>query len=428
MRFLKVLTFLTFYQHWNSPPENTSYIMCDNKSPWCGQKGGEYKVHSILLSENQDIMIEKKLHKFSDKYFDNVMSCMWIQYYCLTGHRSVLLKSVQFIEPEASEMGEQFAVTEYGTFTGYSVLVGDIVTPFELIYSDQCPEGEYLYNNYTEMIKVRKKYKGRIFNIRDVHLNIIKNKNITVWNKLIEFIHISQLIPPKNGFCFEKLNICKLSQLHYVFGYKILEVNDINVNNKYQCSIFGLSSKLQTLIEIINRSFCNNRYQYTEPYILYVIRMLFVNGLFPKPNINLELIDEKSKYNKSISISCSNLLLNCMDIRKERYDLKSRIIINFYNNNILYNNSTITGILYKIMYSLYTRKSIFTVYGLNTIYTKNYNESYLTFTESNINGTSMLQYYIPLNYIDINSISQIICQYEYNERVQYSSDIYDINV
>lgn len=127
---------------------------CDqNRTLWCGQKGGEYAVKSEILEDGRVKIIEKKLDVNNQNRHFHIMTCLWRMYFCFTGKRidDIPPSEVILIENKSVDLAKSVKISKY---TGYH------------IKPDECPYGEQMVTS----LDVTNKY----------HLLEIKNMTINV--------------------------------------------------------------------------------------------------------------------------------------------------------------------------------------------------------------------------------------------------------
>ena len=270
-----------------------------SRSAWCGQRGGHYAVHVVDVKNDEPVMVVKQTYKQEHGYIYREFTCMWGQYYCLTGSRTTPVESVTLLEP----FPDQAPHTDTRPSRNPANMAEDFISP------DMCPVCEDKFN--VSRCKLAKDNMLPVFQHRNIDRNEIRR-----WVKYAiqdmpelrnfrvdEEAYISQLA--LGCSCRQKLNLCNNDRVDGLFGYAILDRHHITDSDEQFiiCDALGRQSPARSYRDLVAEYVCDG---YSSPHDNVI-------DLLPKPSVMIkpepEVLSDGHQY---ISLSCLNVNKRCL--------------------------------------------------------------------------------------------------------------------
>jgi len=332
----------------------------NTNNTWCGEEGGRYMVHALDVDGEEEVIITKRKLPLTDTYQNTEMTCMWRQYYCLTGTRTKQVKSIRLLQPFPEEMGRTH-VPWYGRSV---YLNSELVLPWEIILPDTCPRCESKFDipsndkiniSLTEQIVDTESIRTRIKYVLQETLPSLRNLRID------EDVFVSQL---RFGCtCRRKMSLCNNDNVQGLVGYAVIDPEDMNFDDKLICDVMGRKSSEKLYKDLLVEYVCGNQ-KIGDSDFKRLLHFL------PRPtlyiNNSITMLQTGHEY---VRLSCLNIKELCVRSMKEENNneteiTKAEINIRLFHPSLGYA---------VVAYFPRTKLSEWRVYHSNVSYVSKYN-------------------------------------------------------
>lgn len=273
---------------------------------WCGERGGDYAVHTRDLKPGELVLITKRKQILTKTYQNYVMTCLWRQYYCLTGSRTHDLKTFTYMDPDPSEQG----LNKLQLYQQQIQFGGKPVSPWEVIGSDGCPIGESKTDLPNGIFVSPRFPKAHFIDTTNVG-RFLKNVATEPGNSLAQKYAREQTLPSQLKdacLCRQTLNLCNISTVQDSVGYAVMDLEQTDLEDTFTCNVMGRTSDKRTFASMITDYVCPDKPDDSWKYSFLSSLTKRLPQVYLTVAKNIVTLSDGDEY---VRVSCKNVKRKC---------------------------------------------------------------------------------------------------------------------